>query len=138
MIGDGKTPWHPVYIDNLVDGFMLCAEKKDILGEAFIVGDENYLSLNELAAKIASSVGAAPPRLRVPAGPVRALGGLCERVFRPLGLEPPVHRRRVDFFTKARAFNISKAKKLLGYSPRVDIDTGLKLTADWYKKEGLL
>ncbi len=138
MLGDGLTPWHPVYIDNLVDSFLLCAEKEKAPGEAFIIGDESYLSLNELIKNIASALEVPPPRVQIPAGPVRMLGGLCESVFRPLGLEPPLHRRRVDFFTKARAFDISKAKKLLGYSPGVDLDTGLKLTADWYKKEGLL
>lgn len=138
MLGGGDTPWHPVYIDNLIDGFLLAAEKENALGEAFIIGDENYISLNELAAKIAAALGVPPPRRRFPAGPVRLLGALCEGVFRPLGLEPPLYRRRVDFFTKARAFDISRAKSLLGYSPAVGLEEGLKLTADWYKKEGLL
>ncbi len=138
MIGRGTAPWHPVYIDNLVDGFVLCAWKENILGEDFIIGDKNYLPLKELVEKIASALGVPAPRISIPAAPVRALGAACEKICRPLGLEPPLHRRRVDFFTKARAFSIRKAESVLGYSPGVSTDEGLKLTARWYKEKGLL
>ncbi len=138
MIGDGETLWHSVYIEDLVSGFILAGKEEGVLGEAFIIGGKNYLTLNELVSKIAFALGVASPKRHIPAAPVKAAGILCEWLFRPLGLEPPIYRRRVDFFTKSRAFDISKAESMLGYHPDYDIDTGLKLTADWYRKEGLL
>lgn len=138
MIGDGETLWHPVYIDDLITGFELAAGKEGILGEVFIIGGEKYLSLNELVSKIASVLGVSPPRRHIPIAPVKIAGVVCEYLFRPFGFEPPIHRRRVDFFSKSRAFDISRAKKILGYSPKYDIDEGLRLTAEWYRKEGLL
>jgi nucleoside-diphosphate-sugar epimerase len=57
---------------------------------------------------------------------------------RPFGIEPPLYRRRVDFFIKDRAFDISKARRLLSYEPQVDLDTGLRLTAEWYRAQNLL
>jgi nucleoside-diphosphate-sugar epimerase len=44
----------------------------------------------------------------------------------------------MDFFVKDRAFDIGKAKRLLGYRPRIDLRTGIARTAEWYKNQGLL
>ncbi|HZB27853.1 MAG TPA: hypothetical protein VE282_04760, partial [Gemmatimonadales bacterium] len=56
----------------------------------------------------------------------------------PFGIEPPIYRRRVDFFTKSRAFTIEKARRMLGYAPEVDLETGFRCTIDWYRANGLL
>ena len=138
VLGDGKPFFHPVYIDDLVEGFLLCASSDRAVGEVFILAGGEYLELNELFRIIAAALGVSPPRIRLPAGPFQAAGTLAEKIFIPLGIEPPIYRRRVDFFTKSRAFSIEKAKSLLGYSPRVDVKTGVERTAEWYRSEGLL
>ena len=56
----------------------------------------------------------------------------------PFWIEPPLHLRRVDFWTKSRAFSIEKARRLLGYAPKVDVEEGVARTAAWYSKEGWL
>jgi len=56
----------------------------------------------------------------------------------PLGIEPPLYRRRVDFFTKSRAFDISRARAELGYAPRVGLDEGIRRTLAWYRRQGWL
>ena len=61
-----------------------------------------------------------------------------EALCRPLGIDPPLHRRRCDFFVKDRAFTSAKAKALLGYDPEVDLDEGLRRTAEWYRAQGLI
>jgi nucleoside-diphosphate-sugar epimerase len=53
-------------------------------------------------------------------------------------MNPPLYPRRVEFFKKDRAFSIEKAKKLIGYSPRVELDEGLARTAEWYKRMGMI
>ena len=52
--------------------------------------------------------------------------------------QPPIFRRRVDIFVKDRAFDISKAKRELGFQPRVELEHGIRRTALWYKESGLL
>lgn len=138
MIGNGKTLWHPVYIDDLITGFELAMTARNIEGEAFILGGPEYLTLNELVNFIADTLNIPHPRLHIPAKPIQFAGTLCEFVCKPFGIKPPLFRSRVDFFTKTRAFNISKAKERLGYMPRYDIITGLRLTAQWYKENRLL
>jgi nucleoside-diphosphate-sugar epimerase len=71
-------------------------------------------------------------------GPVYAAAALCEAICGRLGIEPPLHRRRVGFFTHHREFDIGKARRLLSYEPRVPLGEGLRRTAAWYAANGLL
>jgi nucleoside-diphosphate-sugar epimerase len=138
VLGSGRPCLHLVYIDDLVDGFLLAAARPEAVGEAFIIGGETYLPLNELFALVAAKLGVPPPWLHVPIWPVWLLGALVEAACRPFGVEPPLYRRRVDFFKKSRAFSIDKARRLLGYSPRVGLSEGLERTIAWYRQQGLL
>jgi nucleoside-diphosphate-sugar epimerase len=56
----------------------------------------------------------------------------------PLRIEPPIFRRRVDFYTKSRAFDTTRARTEIGFAPKVDLEEGIRRTARWYKNEGLL
>jgi nucleoside-diphosphate-sugar epimerase len=56
----------------------------------------------------------------------------------PLGIEPPLFRRRADWFRQNRAFRIDRARRELGYDPQVDLATGLARTARWYQDNGYL
>jgi nucleoside-diphosphate-sugar epimerase len=96
------------------------------------------VTLNELVRLVAETVGVPPPRWRFPVAPVYLAGLLCELACRPFGIDPPLHRRRVDFFRKTRSFDIGKAREQLGFKPRTDLREGLRLTAEWYRAQGYL
>ncbi|MDZ7262165.1 MAG: NAD(P)-dependent oxidoreductase, partial [candidate division KSB1 bacterium] len=138
MIGNGRVLYHLTYIDDLVEGIILCGEKEEARGQLYTLGGNEYVTLNELVGMIAEALEVPRPTKRIPVWPVWLAGALCEAMCRPLGIEPPIYRRRVDFFIKDRAFDISKAKRELGYQPKIDLKTGLKLTADWYRQQGWL
>lgn len=138
MIGSGKTLWHPIYIDDLIEGFKLAMEKSGIDGQSFILGGPEYLTLNQLVNNIANSLNVPRPIFHIPAKPIQIAGSICETLCKPFNIRPPIFRSRIDFFTKTRAFDISKAKDLIGYSPKYDIITGIKLTAKWYKENNLI
>lgn len=138
MLGSGRTFIHMVYISDLVDAFRLAADSPNAVGRVYIVAGERYVTLNELASTIAKAVNAPVPELHIPVKLVRILSGICEDVCRILRLEPPIFRRRVDFFVKNRAFDITRAKTDLGYSPKVDLEEGIGRTARWYREQGLL
>ncbi|MEM7021880.1 MAG: NAD-dependent epimerase/dehydratase family protein [Pseudomonadota bacterium] len=138
MIGDCEAFFHPVYIDDLVQGMMLCGTLDQAVGHTFIIAGSEYISLKDLMATVASKVGANPPWIKLPLAPVYWAAAACETVCNPLNLEPPLYRRRVDFFTKSRAFDISKARRKLGYTPAHSIPEGVERTASWYAEQGLL
>ena len=138
ILGNGEPFYHLVYVEDLVTGFELCAQKENAIGQVYILGGDKYLTLDELIDLIAEVLGVSLSKIHLPVFPFKALSILCEKVCISLGVEPPLHRRRVDFFTKSRAFDISKAKKELGYKPEFDLETGLRLTAEWYREKGFL
>jgi len=138
MIGSGKVLYHLTYIDDLVEGIRLVGEVSGIEGEVFTLAGPRYTTLNELYAIIAKILGTRPSRVHLPVWPFWVAGTLCEWICRPLHIQPPIYRRRLDFFVKDRAFDISKAKRVLGYSPKVDLEEGLAKTAHWYKERGLI
>ena len=137
MFGSGETTYHPVYIDNLIDFFLLAAEKGK-RGEAYIAADEHYYTLNDLIRYVGESIGVDVKIRHYPFWPLYGAALVCEAVCKPLGVSPPIFRRRADWFRQVRAFTIAKAKQDLGYEPMIGIEEGLKRTADWYKENGYL
>lgn len=138
MLGRGETRFHNVYVEDLVDGYLRCATRPEAIGESFLIVGPRWVTLNELVVSIAQVLGVPPPRWRAPMWPVKVAATVCEAVCVPLGLNPPLHRRRVSFFTHDRAFTYAKAQHLLGYAPAVDLLEGLRRTAAWYVQEGFL
>lgn len=138
MVGSGDTLIHLVYIDDLVDAFILASEKPNAVGQVYIAGGARYVTLNEFAGAVSQAVSCPMPKLHIPVGPVRLASAICEDLCRAVHIEPPLYRRRVDFFVKDRAFDITKAKRDLGYSPKVDLEEGVARTVDWYRKSGWL
>ena len=138
MIGKGDVLYHLTYVEDLVDGIILAGEKKNAIGNTYTIGGNEYLTLKELVKLIAKVLDKPVPDKQIPLAPVYVAATVCESICRPLGIEPPLYRRRLDFFTKDRAFDISKAKTDLNYQPKMSLQEGLKLTAGWYKKHGML
>jgi nucleoside-diphosphate-sugar epimerase len=138
VLGSGNVFYHLTYIDDLVEGFRLCGEVPAAAGRTYLLAGARYTTLNELIRLIAAELNVRPPRLHLPVWPVWTAGLLCEMICVPLRIEPPIYRRRVDFFTKSRAFDTTRARTELGFIPNVDLEEGIKRTAAWYRAEGLL
>jgi nucleoside-diphosphate-sugar epimerase len=138
LLGPCRENFHAVYIDDLTEGFAQVIGATGIEGETFILGGPSYLPLDDYVKIAAAAVGARPPRLRFPYGPVLALSAVCEAICLPLGIEPPLHPRRVRFFKNNRAFSIDKARRVLGYHPEIDLEEGMTRTVAWYRAQGFL
>lgn len=138
MFGDGKTLYHPLYIDNLVDAFLLAQEENKGVGEAYLIADEEYVAIEDLVRRVANALGVEVRISHYPVWPVVIAGHICEKICKPLHITPPIFPRRVDWYRQNRAFKIDKAKRDLGYQPRVGLDEGLRRTAEWYRQEGML
>ena len=138
ILGSGEIYYHLTYIDDLVEGFRLCGEHPAAANRTYILAGGEVTTLNELVALIADVAGVPPPTLHLPVWPFWIAGALCEAVCAPFGIEPPIYRRRVDFFTKSRAFDISRARNEIGFSPSVGLRDGIARTLEWYRREGWL
>lgn len=138
MFGSGEVLYHLTYIDDLLDGIELAGNTPGIEGEIFTLAGPKYTTLNELVETIAHILQVEVSKRHYPVWPLWTAGAICEILCKPLRINPPVYRRRVDFFLKDRAFDIAKARRNLKYSPKIGLEDGLKRTADWYRQVGLL
>ncbi len=138
ILGAGEIFYHLTYIDDLVEGLRLCATVPAAAGRTYILAGGEVTSLNRLTEIIAEEAHVPPPRLHLPVWPFWTAGAACEALCAPFGIEPPLYRRRVDFFTKSRAFDISRARTELGYAPAIGLHEGIRRTLEWYRREGWL
>jgi nucleoside-diphosphate-sugar epimerase len=137
IIGDGQTKLSPVYVEDIVQGLVLCAKHiENAAGEVFIVAGETFVTLEYLASTIAQEANTSILPFKIPTGIAKIGATLCERLCKPFGIEPPIHHRRLDFFFRDQAFAISKIQNTLGFEPQVDVPTGVKWTVNWYKEQG--
>jgi len=138
MFGNGRTLYHPLYIDNLVDLFLLCMPPGAGNGREYLIADEEYYPIEHIVREVANALGVSVKIPHYPVWPVVAVGHVVEKLCRPFGLTPPIFPRRVDWYRQNRAFDITRAKRELGYAPKISLPEGLRRTGQWYRDKGYL
>lgn len=109
IYGDGSQIRAWCYIDDIVDGLLLCLEKKEAIGNAFNIGNPtSTVTVYNLAKRIVD-LSKSNSKIKFKESNV------------------------VDI--EVRVPNIDKAKKILGYKPGIDLDEGLLRTIAWYRKK---
>lgn len=136
MIGRGAGKFHLVHVRDLAAGLMLAGEKDAAVSEVFTIGGERAPTLAAFVDLIARHTGGGMLPLRVPYRLVYWAGYLCEKLCGLIGVEPPLHRRRVKFFASDRSFDLSKAASRLGYQPSVTLDDGVGALVRWHRERG--
>ena len=112
-----------IFVDNLVDFLVCCLSHEKAGNEAFLVSDGQDLSTAELVRAIAKAAGRRSMLLPVPPSVMKLAGSL-------LGKRPEVER-----LCGSLAVDISKNRDLLGWTPPVSVEDGLKETVQWFLKE---
>lgn len=138
MMGDGKNLHHLIYVDDLLDGLMLCATHEQAVGQTFVLAGKEPITTTEMVQTIADELQAKTLPFRVPLTLLYPAATVVEAIAKPLGIQPPIHRRRLDFFRKTFVFSHQQAAKLLGFAPRYSFREGVHETAKWYTEMGLL
>jgi nucleoside-diphosphate-sugar epimerase len=138
MIGGGNNLHHLIYVDDLIDGFFLAKNKEKAIGNVFLLAGEKSVTTNEMVGIIADELGTKIPRIRAPLPLLWGIATLLEKTLRPLGIQPPLHRRRMDFFKKSFYYSLTKSVNVLGFTPKIEFKEGVKRTAEWYKSMGYL
>lgn len=138
VIAGGKAALHPVYIDDLIAALLLCAERPQAAGRSYNIAGAHPVTVRALAATIAQALDR-----RLPAGNIPLwLANLAADVFAVVpgmqGERAPLTRSRVQFLTNSRAYDISRARAELHYTPLVALEDGIKRTVDWYYTHGYL
>ena len=137
-VGDGATYVHFVDVRDLAKAFILAMEHEELNAQIYHIPGEKAVPFKTLVEVVANHLGVSKPWIHIPVRPMQMLGSLCEAICVPFGIQPPLYRRRVDFFTKNRHFDGSKAKQDLGYKPAKDFVAEVKEVTDWYKQNNWL
>lgn len=138
VVGDGTNLHHPIYIDDLIEALDMAARSETPTNGAVVVAGKEPLSTNEMVQAIAAQLGSTAPIRHAPLFLFKSLALLFETTLAPLGIQPPIHRRRLDFFVKSFAFSMDEAKQVLGFSPETSFHDGIARTARWYAKMGYI
>lgn len=138
LLGRGQMLYHLIHVDDLSNIILLAATHPAARDEVFICGNPECVTIDQMARIVARELGNRFRTVRLPATPFFAAAAVCEWICRGLGIEPPIHRRRLAFFTKDRSFNTRKLRDKLGYRTRFSNEEGLVQTTRWYCDQGWL
>jgi nucleoside-diphosphate-sugar epimerase len=137
IVGAGANALPLVYVSDVVQGLLLALDNESAIGEAYNITNDRPLTQKQFLQAIAREVGGRPPRVHLPFGALYAAGWLAERVasLASSWRRPPITRLGVAFAGTDNRYGIAKARRQLGYAPRVDLDEGVRLTARWYSEK---
>ena len=138
LFGSGSGRRHMVYVDDVVSAFFRACEREEALGEALIVAGPRSCTLRELIALVQEASGSRRYGIRLPLAPMLATAAVVEDACQALGLDPPIYRRRMDFFWSDSEFDTSRARRVLDWAPAVDLPEGIRRTAEAYRRSGAL
>jgi 2-alkyl-3-oxoalkanoate reductase len=131
FVGDGQALIDTTYVDNAVDAQLLAADALNRGiggGRAYFISQGDPRPIAQLTNAILAAGGLPPVTKTVPFPVAWAVGAVAEvgyRVLRPTA-EPPITRFLARQLATAHWFDISAARRDLGYSPAVSIEEGLR------------
>lgn len=137
LIAKGKALQTPVYVDDLVDGALLCLEKGKA-GQIYNLAGPEVLTVKQIAETIAAAAGTKIPRLAFPLFSAKAAAWSLGKAFSIFGKEAPLNPSRLAFFIHPKPLSIRKAAEELGYTPAWDFKKGMAATMAWYRANGWL
>lgn len=137
LVTKGTTRQTPVYIDDLVQGILLCTEKAKS-GEIYHLAGKEVLTVKQIMDIIASAAGVRYIQLPLPIFALKVAAWKLEKAFLLLGREAPLTRGKLAFFIHPKPLSIQKAKTELGYVSQWDFKAGIETAIGWYHKNGWL
>jgi nucleoside-diphosphate-sugar epimerase len=135
-IKGGKKLGAFTYVENLVDGIILAGIRKEAIGQVYIITDGIKLTWRDYFDKLTLALNVPKPWISVHPGLANIFAMLSEFLYRLFRIQtrPLVTRYVVEHLRNDFHFSIEKARKELGYEPKIDIDEAIDRTAKWYKK----
>lgn len=133
----GKGIFSPAYVDNLVDGLVLLGERPEAAGQVFTISDGVGVSCSEFFGHLHRMAGKRGP-LGLPTPVAVALAEAVGRVERMRGRPTEMNAISMRYLARRETYSIDKARRMLGYEPRVSLEQGMRLTEAWLRREGLL
>ncbi len=136
VIGNGSNLLHFIHVDDFTDFLIHAATHPAADGETFICGSPSAMTFSQLLNLIAEQYNTKIYLLKFPKRLTFLVGDIIEGFCKPLGIEPPIYRRRLAFYTKDRSFNTQKMTQLLGFETKHTDQQGIADLTQWYLDNG--
>lgn len=134
-----RAVWlHPIYIDDMTEGLVRCAEHPAALRECFHFAGSRPATLTELAQAIAEAGGTRLPAGHIPMAAARAVAVFGDQLPAALKSTAPLTGSRLAFLTHSRVYDVTRAQRLLDYTTATDLHEGIAQTLAWYRAQGHL
>jgi len=137
MIGSGENKMHYVYVQDLTEATVKAGNSKLKRGDYIIAGG-NPEKFRNIVKYVAKSIDVKPPTFSIPKSVALFISYIFLAVSKLTAVNIPLFPSRVKTMTTAYYYDISKAKRELGWSPKVSLEKGAKLTGKWYTVNGFL
>lgn len=137
LVTKGTARQTPVFIDDLIQGTLLCAEKGKT-GEIYHLAGKEALTVKEITGLIARATGLPLSRFPLPTFALKVAAWKMEKAFLLLGREAPLTRGKLAFFIHPKPLSIHKANTDLGYVPQWSFERGIAAAVSWYREHGWL
>ena len=109
IVGDGKQTRDFTYVTDAINAILLALNKKDIKGETFNIGTGKPTTINQLA-----------------------------NLYKKISVNSKQEIKHINAKKGDLIYSyadITKAKKKIGYNPKIDVETGIPKYFEWYKKQ---
>ena len=134
--GDNALPF--CYVTDVVQGFLLAAYHENAPGNVYNITNDRPLTQLEMFNAIADAVGGVRPTLHLPYLPIYYGSIVAEKVVaRATRTKPVVTQLGAMMFGSDNRHSVAKARRELGYEPKVDLREGIKLAAEWFNAGGM-
>jgi nucleoside-diphosphate-sugar epimerase len=124
-----------IHVEDAVEGLLLAAEKGRV-GQTYLITNRGSMPFDDIRKILQEALGVRRFPLYAPEWMILYAASLAERLFPLVGKVPPVSRKNIESTLADRVFSIEKAKRELGFVPKINPVTGIKETVNWYKKKG--
>ncbi len=137
IIGSGNNAVPLVYVTDMVQGLLLALDSERAVGKAYNISNDQVLTQKVFLSTIAQEIGVKTPRLHVPYYPLYAAAYAAERIatFSNNRIPPFVTRHGVKLYGADNRLSIDKARRELGYAPKVPLIEAVRITCDWYQHQ---
>lgn len=134
MVGNGGNLHQPIHVDDLALAIDRLLGTPEAAGQPVILGGDDAITTREMCESIAASLGRNLSRWSMPMRPMMLAAGAMESTMGRAGIQPPLHRRRLDFFRKSLEFSTERRDALLDLPPQRSFADGARETAEWYRQ----
>jgi nucleoside-diphosphate-sugar epimerase len=133
----GRSVFSPVFVENLVDGVLLAIDEPRAAGQVYVLSDGVGVTTREFFSHYFRMLGKRGA-ICLPTPVALALGGLNELAYRFREGTTEVNPATIRYMTRRGTYSIEKARRELGYEPRVSLAEGMERTEKWLREEGLI